>query len=230
MVPRPFGSPAKSPLLNLCRTPSPRSQALPHHPHHQACRGRASPPGAPRLLVMSGGRRAGGCWVPGAVWQLKAIKVVCTALQAKGNAAMNKKSVWPKGGRETEQGPRRAGRQGETQSGGDGAARAAGLGRGSQDRGRVVGTGWGLHLPAVLGWPGARPRAQGSWPWLGASGAGAESPEDWRGQPSGYRRFRAEQNNRVERSRARGRCPPLRFAAAPQVPSHSVKPGVTSGG
>lgn len=176
MVPRPFGSPAKSPLLNLCRTPSPRSQALPHRPHHQACRGRASPPGAPRLLVMSGGRRAGGCWVPGAVWQLKAIKVVCTALQAKGNAAMNKKSVWPKGGRETEQGPRPAGRQGETQSGGDGAARAAGLGRGSQDHGRVVGTGWGLHLPAVLGWLGHGPEPRRAGPGWGPREQGLRAP------------------------------------------------------
>lgn len=150
-MPRPFGSPAKSPLPNLCRAPSPRSQALPRHPHHQACRGRASPPGAPHLPVMSEGGRAGGCWVPGAAWQLKAIKVACTALRAEGNAAMHERSVWPKGGHETEQGPRPAGCQGEPQSGSDGAARAAGSGRGSQDRGRVVGTGWGLHLPTVLG-------------------------------------------------------------------------------
>ena len=134
-MPRPFGSLAKSPLPNLCRAPRPRSQALPRHPRHQACRGRASPPGAPHPTpVMSGGGRAGGCWVPGAVWQLKVIKVVCTALQAEGNAAMHERSVWPKGGHETEQGPRPAGCQGENpraavtgQQGQGGAARTAGV-------------------------------------------------------------------------------------------------------
>lgn len=158
-------------------------------------------------------------WALGAVWWLKAMKVVCTLLLAQGNGAMHERSIWPKGGRATEQGPRPAGHQGENpewrrggSEGWGGAARAAGV--------------WwaqtGARLPAVLGWPGAQPGARGgaSWSWLGALGAGAESPKDWRGQTNCYRRFWAEQTNKTERARACGGVPgcvlPL-FCRSPHV-------------
>lgn len=108
----------------------------------------------------------------------------------------------------------------KTQSGGNGAARAGGSGRGSQDRRCVVGTGWGLSACSSGGGQGHSLEPEGSWPQLGALGAGAESPKDWRGKTSSYRRFWAEQTNRAERARAHGGVPgcvlPL-FCRSPHV-------------